>query len=100
MSNELSWMSAWRIRELIGEGEVSQVEVLEHFLGRIEELEPKLKAFSYLDPAAARGQAKLAEEAVRRGEELGPLHGVPTAVKNQIAVAGMPRPEVAFAGFS
>jgi aspartyl-tRNA(Asn)/glutamyl-tRNA(Gln) amidotransferase subunit A len=91
MSEELTWLPAYRIRELIGTGDVSPVEVVDHFLGRIEELDPKLQAFAHVDAPGAREQATLAEAAVRRGEEIGPLHGIPTAVKEHIAVARMPR---------
>jgi Asp-tRNA(Asn)/Glu-tRNA(Gln) amidotransferase A subunit family amidase len=90
MPDDLTWLPAWQIRELIGKGEVSPVEVVEHFLGRIEELDPKLKTMAHIDVAGARSQAEQAEGAVRRGDELGPLHGVPTAVKEHIAVGGMP----------
>jgi aspartyl-tRNA(Asn)/glutamyl-tRNA(Gln) amidotransferase subunit A len=90
MAEELTWLPAWQIRDLIGRGDVSPVDVVEHFLGRIEELDPKVKAFAHVDAIGARAQAKQAEEAVRSGAELGALHGVPTAVKEHIAVAGMP----------
>src|SRR5215470_12054969 len=91
MPDDLTWMPAWEIRELIRAGDVSPVEVVDHFLGRIEELDPKVHAFSHVDQAGAREQAKRAEDAVRNGDELGALHGLPTAVKEHIAVAGMPR---------
>src|SRR6202034_2812229 len=90
MSEELTWTPAHRIRELIVEGEVSPVEVTEHFLGRIEEHDGTLKAFRHVDHAGAREQAKTAEAAVRRGDDLGPLHGVPLSVKEHISVAGLP----------
>lgn len=90
MSDELTWAPAWRIRERIGAGEVSPVEVLEHFLGRIEQFNPTLKAFAHLDATGAREQARVAEAAVRKGEALGPLHGLPISVKEHIAVAGLP----------
>ncbi|HEX5586947.1 MAG TPA: amidase [Acidimicrobiia bacterium] len=98
MSDDLTWLPAWRIRELIGKGDVSPVEVVDHFLGRIEELDPKLQAFAHLDADGAREQAQRAERAVARGDELGPLHGLPTAVKEHIAVEGMPRLGLMFAG--
>jgi aspartyl-tRNA(Asn)/glutamyl-tRNA(Gln) amidotransferase subunit A len=90
MLDELTWMPAWQIRDRICRGEVSPVEVLEHFLRRIEEFNPTLKAFAHLDAAGARKQAREAEAAVRGRDQLGPLHGIPISVKEHIAVAGMP----------
>jgi Asp-tRNA(Asn)/Glu-tRNA(Gln) amidotransferase A subunit family amidase len=90
MADELTWMPAHEIRDLIGKGDVSPVEVTEHFLGRIEELEPKLHAFQVVDADAARQQAKAAEQAVRDGAELGPLHGIPVSIKDHISVEGLP----------
>jgi aspartyl-tRNA(Asn)/glutamyl-tRNA(Gln) amidotransferase subunit A len=90
MSEELTWLSGWRIRELIGKAEISPVEVTEHFVGRIEEHQSTLKAFMDVDAAGARKQAKAAEAAVNRGEALGPLHGVPISVKSHINIKGRP----------
>jgi Asp-tRNA(Asn)/Glu-tRNA(Gln) amidotransferase A subunit family amidase len=88
--DDLTWLPAWAIRDLISKREVSPVEVTEHFLGRIEELDGQLQTFASLDAAGAREQAKRAEAAVRNEEELGPLHGIPVSVKEHIAVAGLP----------
>jgi aspartyl-tRNA(Asn)/glutamyl-tRNA(Gln) amidotransferase subunit A len=90
MSHELTWMPAHEIRDLIAKGEVSPVEVTEHFLGRIEELEPKLHAFQVVDTQAAREQAKAAEKAVQGGGELGLLHGIPVSIKDHLSVKGLP----------
>jgi amidase len=62
--------------------QVSPVEVLESFIQRIEQRNPKLNAFVYLDFEQARQQARAAEAEMMRGEELGPLHGIPTAIKD------------------
>ena len=56
MSDELTWAPAWKIRERIGKGEISPVEVLEHFLARIEVFNPTLKAFAHLDAAGLSGR--------------------------------------------
>jgi aspartyl-tRNA(Asn)/glutamyl-tRNA(Gln) amidotransferase subunit A len=90
MSQELTWLPAWEIRELIAKGEVSPVEVLDHFLGRIEQHDGVLKSFKHLDREGARQQAVRAEKAVLRDDHLGPLHGIPISVKEHIAVEGLP----------
>lgn len=89
MTDALTWLPAWRMRELIEKREVSCAEVTEHFLGRIEQFNPTLRAFEQVDYAGAREQAKRADDAVRSGAELGPLHGIPTSVKSHIHVEGL-----------
>ena len=86
----LEWLSAWEIQELISSREVSPTEVTEHCLARAEALEPVLHCFRTLDVKGARDQAKDAERAVLRGDDLGILHGVPVSVKEHIAVEGLP----------
>jgi amidase/aspartyl-tRNA(Asn)/glutamyl-tRNA(Gln) amidotransferase subunit A len=88
MNDELTWMPAWRIRELIVRRDVSALEVTDHFLARIQEFDPALKAFKHVDAEGARRQATLAD--AQRDEDTGPLHGIPISVKEHIAVAGLP----------
>ena len=69
-------------------GELSSTDVTRHTLDRIAALEPRFHAF-----AEVRGEVVLAEAAAAdarraRGESLGPLHGVPVAVKDLCAMAG------------
>jgi amidase/aspartyl-tRNA(Asn)/glutamyl-tRNA(Gln) amidotransferase subunit A len=89
MSEELTWMPAWKMREMVGAKEVSCTEITEHFLGRIEEHGATLHAFEQVDWDGARAQAKRADDAVVAGDELGALHGIPTAVKSHIRVEGL-----------
>ena len=88
--DELTWKPAWQLRDLMASGELSPVEVTDHFLARIEKLDPVLSAFAHVDAAGARAQAARAQRAVADGEPLGPLHGIPISVKEHIAVAGLP----------
>lgn len=90
MADDLTWMPAWQIRELIGKREVSPSEVLEHFLGRIAEHDHKLQSFRHLDAAQARETARRADRAVLDGDPLGPLHGIPISAKEEVPIKGMP----------
>ncbi len=90
MSEDITWMPARQIGELIAQREISPIEVTEHFLGRIDEHDHKLKAFAHVDRAGARAQAAQAEKAVAAGDTLGPLHGVPVSIKGHIFVEGLP----------
>lgn len=68
--------------------EISARELLELHLARIDEVNPQVNALVSLDPDRAREQAADADERLARGEEVGPLHGLPYAVKDTHAVAG------------
>lgn len=85
---ELTWLPAWRLRELVAAREVSPVEITEHFLGRAEELDATLRCYQQLDACGARAQAAAAERAVLRGDTVGALHGVPVGIKAHVPVAG------------
>lgn len=70
--------------------DVSPVEVTEAFLRRIEQHNPALGAIVWIDSEASLAEARAAEAAVLRGDELGPLHGVPFPVKDLADAAGQP----------
>ncbi|MGD9792980.1 MAG: amidase [Acidimicrobiia bacterium] len=86
---ELAWTSAWRLRELIGSGEISPVEVIDSCLARIEAIEPHLHSLVTVDAEQARAQAKVAADAVTKRQPLGPLHGVPVALKDELWTQGI-----------
>src|SRR5712671_1688285 len=88
----LPYPTVAEIRELIRTKKISPAEVVSVHLERIATLQPKLNAFVHLDAPAAREQARRAEQAVLRGDELGALHGVPVSVKSCIDVVGWPCP--------
>ena len=69
----------------------SPTEVLADVIRRLAVIEPMLNMFAHLDLAGAQVQAKAAEARMMQGGLLGPLDGIPTSVKDLIAVAGMPQ---------
>ena len=75
--------------EQIRRKQLSPVELVEAHLARIEELNPRLNAFVQVDVEGARRQARVAEAAVRDGQELAVLHGVPLSIKSSMEVAGL-----------
>ena len=89
MNDELAWASATELRALIGARQVSPVEVLEACLDRIEAAEPALHSFITVAAERARHQARQAATAVARNEPLGPLHGVPVALKDEAWTEGI-----------
>ena len=86
----LTTLSATRLAQLIAQRELSAVELVDAHLERIEAVNRTLNAFVFVDREGARRQARAADAAVRRGDALGPLHGVPLSIKSSVAVAGMP----------
>ena len=88
MSSEIIYSDATRLAELIRTRQVSPVEVVQAHLDRIEAVNPKLNAIVTVAGTALEA-AKAAEAAVLRGDELGPLHGVPITVKDSIDTAGV-----------
>ena len=89
-NTELLFMSAARAAALIRRGKLSPVEYVDVILAGIEHANPKLNAFSHIMSHHARRSAMAAEQSVRRGDVLGPLHGVPVSIKDLVEVDGVP----------
>ena len=82
-------LSATELRRLIGARALSPVELLDSCLARIARVNPAVNAVVTLDGDRAREAAREAEAAVMRGDALGPLHGLPIAIKDTEDTAGL-----------
>src|SRR5919109_4282337 len=82
MSDELAYMSAAELALRIRRRDLSPVEVVDAFLARIEARNPSINAFVHFGFEDARQHAKAAEQSLMSGAPLGPLHGVPVAIKD------------------
>jgi amidase len=80
--NDLAWRSATELAALIRERKLSPVEVMQAVIARIEARNPSLNAFVFTDFEGALDAARQAEQQVMDGKATGPLHGVPTAMKD------------------
>jgi amidase len=88
MATELHWMSASALAAGIAAGELSSLEVLNHLVDRVVELDGPINSIVQWDLLRARAVAEEADAMVRRGDPLGPLHGVPMTVKDSFQTAG------------
>ena len=77
------------LASLIESKELSPVEVTEAALRRIEEHDPYYKSYATVMAGHARESARTAEQAIASGNHLGPLHGVPIAVKDLCFTTGV-----------
>ena len=78
----MEWASVSEIAGAVADGKRSALAVTEAALARIGSLNPKLNAFTAVVADRARAKARAIDRARSEGEPLGPLAGVPFAVKN------------------
>lgn len=80
-------------RELVAEvtdGHAAPSDIAAGVLADIAALDPKLNCFAYFDPGAVMAQARALDARIARGEDVGPLAGLPMAIKDLIAMKGAP----------
>ena len=87
---QLHYKSGTELASLVRRKKVSALELLDHFLIRVDKYNPKLNAIIWMDRDKARKRAKAADIALKRGKRIGPLHGVPMTIKESYQVAGSP----------
>jgi len=85
----MDWSSAAEIARAVSSGQRSAISITEAALARIEQINPKLNAFTNVVADRARAKARAIDQARREGQAPGPLTGVPFAVKNLFDVAGL-----------
>jgi Asp-tRNA(Asn)/Glu-tRNA(Gln) amidotransferase A subunit family amidase len=90
MAEDLTWMNATDIAGMVRRRDVSVREISEHFVERIERLNPALNAIVVYDPEQVRADAARMDADIRSGIDLGPLAGVPYSLKESTAKAGLP----------
>ena len=86
----LHWQTISELSRQIHSGELSPVDLMEHFLARVEAFDSKLHSFRHVPRERALAAAQAAALALRAGQDAGPLHGIPYAVKDLIDVQGLP----------
>jgi amidase len=86
---DLHVLPATELCRLLAAGEVSSVELLDHFLARVDALNEPINAVVALDAERARTRAAEADAARARGERWGPLHGLPMTVKDAFETEGL-----------
>ena len=86
---DLTGLSLSQIRDFLRRKEVSAAELVRAHLERIDRVDRDVRAYLTLSPERAMEQALRVDQAIVRGEPLGPLAGVPTAVKDVILTRGV-----------
>jgi aspartyl-tRNA(Asn)/glutamyl-tRNA(Gln) amidotransferase subunit A len=86
---EIAGMDAGTLAENVRAKRLSPVEVVDAVLARLERLDPVLHAFTTVVPERARQRAKRLEAEIAAGQDVGPLAGVPTGVKDLICTKGI-----------
>jgi 1-carboxybiuret hydrolase len=87
---DTSWATAGEIARSIASGATNAATVVEDALARITARDPILNSFTAVVADRARKQAQSIDMAFATGRQLGPLAGVPFAVKNLYDIAGLP----------
>jgi amidase len=89
IDERLATSSASALAAGIRTGDVSSRELLELYLDRIERLDREVHAVVTLDAERARAAADAADKSRARGDDLGPLHGLPITIKDAIETEGI-----------
>jgi Asp-tRNA(Asn)/Glu-tRNA(Gln) amidotransferase A subunit family amidase len=87
---EIFFLSVSELAKRIESKKLSPVELTQVYLDRSQKFGSRFNAYAMLTPEIAMEQAKAAEKEIQRGHYRGPLHGIPYAAKDLLAVKGIP----------
>src|SRR3989449_9114574 len=82
------WATVAELSRAFGARTLSPVDAVEALIGRIRRRNPALHAYIAVYEADARLAAEAADQAIRAGHRVGPLHGVPIALKDLVDLEG------------
>ncbi|MFT7685940.1 MAG: amidase [Candidatus Azotimanducaceae bacterium] len=88
--DEIAFSDATSLVARIKSKEISSLELLEHYLARVDKYNKQVNAIVATQVEEATARAKAADAALAKGEDWGPLHGLPMTVKESFNVKGMP----------
>lgn len=88
--DDLAWLPAATIAHRVRTGDLRVADIAEQCIERVARIDPALNAFVHHDPAQVRADATRLDAALARGEDVGPLAGVPYSLKESTAAAGLP----------
>ncbi len=86
----LQLLSATEAARLIRDGVISSERLVEACLARVSEIDAQVQAWAFLDPEFALAQARALDQLRLEGKPIGPLHGVPVAIKDIFDTTDMP----------
>lgn len=90
ISEDVLYLSVRELGNRIRVHQLSPLALTQAYLDRCEKYGPRLNAFATLTPELAMQQAHAAEDEISHGHYRGPLHGIPYAAKDLLAVKGYP----------
>ncbi len=89
LKESILYESVGELAKRIESKQLSPIELTEAYLERSQKLGQRLNAYARLMPVEALDQARAAERDIHRGHYRGPLHGIPYAAKDLLAVKGV-----------
>jgi aspartyl-tRNA(Asn)/glutamyl-tRNA(Gln) amidotransferase subunit A len=89
-AEEIFYLPLSELAKRVETKKLSPVDLTQLYLDRSSKLGPRFNAYARLMPETALDQAKAAEKEIQHGHYRGPLHGIPYAAKDLLAVKGVP----------